>query len=89
MLFTYLIIINAIGMLIMKLDKHKAIRGKYRIPESRLWFIAIIGGAIGCTLGMNLFRHKTKHTVFRFGFPVLAILEFILIIFIIIKFNLY
>jgi uncharacterized membrane protein YsdA (DUF1294 family) len=74
-LWIYCILINIIGIYIMYSDKEKAKHGQYRIPEATLWRIAIIGGAIGTTIGMHWFRHKTKHMAFKFGFPVLAIID--------------
>lgn len=79
----YLIVINLIGYLIMYTDKKRAIRHEYRIPEKNLWLIAIIGGAVGTTLGMNRFRHKTKHLSFKIGFPFLAILQVAALVYII------
>ena len=80
-LIYYLIIINLVGLIIMKVDKQKAIKHQYRISEKTLWIIAIIGGAVGTTLGMNLFRHKTKHLSFKIGFPILAIIEILLLLY--------
>lgn len=73
--YTYLVIMNAIGFLIMLADKKKAIRGAWRIPERTLMAVAILGGSIGCLLGMNLFRHKTKHLKFTIGIPVILALQ--------------
>jgi uncharacterized membrane protein YsdA (DUF1294 family) len=73
-----LILINLIGFFIMGEDKRRARIHQYRIPERTLWLFAFIGGAIGTTLGMKIFRHKTKHTSFKIGFPLLAIIEIIL-----------
>lgn len=56
----------------MGLDKSKARRGAWRISERTLFVFALLGGAVGGTLGMLAFRHKTKHWYFRFGFPLLA-----------------
>ena len=80
-LIYYLIVINLVGLIIMKVDKQKAIKQQYRISERTLCVVAIIGGAVGTTLGMNLFRHKTKHLSFKIGFPVLAIIEILLLSF--------
>ncbi|MFC4403710.1 DUF1294 domain-containing protein [Gracilibacillus xinjiangensis] len=72
MLLIYLIIINLIGFIVMGVDKRRARKQKWRIPESRIWFIAIIGGAPGAMIAMNYFRHKTKHTSFRVFLPLLV-----------------
>ena len=57
---------------LMAADKAKARRGAWRIPEKTLFVFALLGGAVGGTAGMFLFRHKTKHALFRLGFPLLA-----------------
>ncbi len=65
----YWIVINLIGFAVMGADKKRAIRGAWRISEASLFFTALIGGALGCTLGMYHFRHKTRHWYFRLGMP--------------------
>ena len=65
----------------MFLDKQKAKRGKWRIPEKTLFLLAIIGGSLGTTLGMNIFRHKTKHWYFKFGMPFILIVQIVLVIY--------
>ena len=57
----YILFINLISFIIYYIDKKRAIKKKYRIPEKVLIFFCIIGGSLGCTLGMNIFHHKTKH----------------------------
>ncbi|MTT30724.1 DUF1294 domain-containing protein [Terrilactibacillus sp. BCM23-1] len=79
--FLYLIILNIIGLFVMYLDKYKAKHRQYRISESKLWLVAFFGGALGSTLGMHLFRHKTKHINFKLGFPILAILHIAIVFF--------
>lgn len=76
----YLTIINLIGFFSMGIDKYKAIHHKWRIPENTLFIIAIIGGSIGSILGMQLFRHKTKHPRFVIGMPVILILQVLITI---------
>lgn len=71
----YLVLINAVGLLIMLIDKKKARRGAWRIPERTLMWVALLGGSIGVTAGMYLFRHKTKHPKFYIGLPVILILQ--------------
>lgn len=73
--FIYLAIINLIGFFAMFLDKQKAKRNKWRIPEKTLFLLALIGGSIGTTLGMQCFRHKTKHWYFKFGMPFILICQ--------------
>ena len=80
-LLIYLGIINLIGFFAMFLDKQKAKRGKWRIPEKTLFLLAVIGGSLGTTLGMHMFRHKTKHWYFKFGMPMILIVQFVLMIY--------
>lgn len=70
-LTVYLLIINAVAMSLMLADKLKAKHGKWRIPEATLMGVAAIGGSLGALLGMNIFRHKTKHPKFYIGIPML------------------
>ena len=74
-LFIYLALINIIGFALMGIDKKRAIRGAWRISESSLFLTAVLGGSIGCILGMQLFRHKTKHWYFKYGMPAILILQ--------------
>ena len=61
----YLVIINIIAFFLCFMDKKKAIKGKYRISESTLLFVSIIGGCFGMLIGMFLFHHKTKKLKFK------------------------
>ncbi len=71
----YLLIINALGFLLMLIDKHKARKNKWRIPEATLMIVAALGGSIGSLLGMYTVRHKTKHLKFTVGIPVILVLQ--------------
>ena len=73
----YLAAINLFGLIIMGVDKSRAKRRKWRIPEATLFLVAIIGGSIGSIAGMYLFRHKTKHWYFVVGMPVILVLQII------------
>lgn len=75
----YIVLANLLGLWLMGSDKQKARRKQWRIREKTLWTIAAAGGAIGMTIGMFLFRHKTRHMTFLFGFPLLALLYIALI----------
>ena len=77
----YLIIINIIGFLAMYIDKQKAKKGRWRIPEKTLFIITALGGGIGTIAGMYIFRHKTQKIAFVVGFPAITILEIIAIIY--------
>lgn len=74
-LFIYLFLINLCGFFSMGIDKWKARKGKWRIPEKTLFLFAILGGSIGSLLGMHLFHHKTKHWYFRFGIPAILLIQ--------------
>lgn len=73
----YIIVINLIGFFSMWLDKRKAVKGRWRIPEKTLFLITAIGGGVGTTIGMFVFRHKTQKLNFVIGFPFITILEII------------
>lgn len=75
MIITYITGVNIIAFLIMGIDKQKAKKESYRIPERTLWGLAILGGAFGVWAGMRSFHHKTKHRSFVIGIPVLIILQ--------------
>ncbi|TFD92472.1 DUF1294 domain-containing protein [Jeotgalibacillus sp. R-1-5s-1] len=71
--FGYLILMNIVGFATMGIDKKKAQKNEYRISEKTLWLVAFAGGALGSWLGMQQFRHKTKHRTFSMGLPFLVI----------------
>ena len=81
----YFVFINLIGFFVMWLDKRKAKKGAWRIPEKTLFIITGLGGGIGTTAGMYVFRHKTKKIQFVIGFPLITILEIITVIWFSIK----
>ena len=76
---SYLNLMNLIGFALMGIDKHKAIKGAFRIPEATLFVVAIIGGSIGSIFGMYTFRHKTRHKKFVYGMPAVLIIQVLLI----------
>ena len=81
----YILSINLIGFLAMWLDKRKAEKGRWRIPEKTLFIITALGGGIGTIAGMYVFRHKTKKLGFVIGFPFITILEIITFVYFVIK----
>lgn len=81
LLLLYFFIINLIGYFLMYLDKQKAKKDKWRIKESTLFIVSIIGGSIGTFLGMKVFRHKTKHLKFKVGIPFIIIVQALFIYF--------
>lgn len=68
----YIAIVSLVLCVYMYIDKERAKKKEWRIAERTLLTLAFFGGAIGGVLGMYLFRHKTKHNAFAFGFPLLA-----------------
>ncbi len=68
-------LMSLITFCLMGVDKRRARKKRWRIPEKTLFLFAIFGGAIGGTLGMWGFHHKTKHWHFRFLFPLLALVQ--------------
>lgn len=76
----YLCIVNAAGFLLMLLDKLKAKKNLWRIPEATLFTVAAIGGSLGCILGMYTVRHKTKHPKFTIGMPVILAIQIMAVI---------
>lgn len=74
-LICYLILINCIALALMGIDKSRARRGAWRIPEKTLFLSALLGGSIGAILGMQAFRHKTKHWYFQYGMPLILIVQ--------------
>lgn len=76
----YFISVNFFGILINLADKNRAKHNKWRIRESTLWLIGIIGGAAGTYITMKTIRHKTKHKSFMIGMPMLMVIQTALII---------
>lgn len=82
----YFFIINLVGFLAMGIDKYKAQRDLWRIPEGTLITIALIGGSVGAIIGMKTFRHKTKKLKFSVGLPTILISEVCAVIYCLVKF---
>lgn len=74
----YLIAVNALGFILMLLDKQFAKNKSRRIPEATLMGVAVIGGSIGSLIGMYTVRHKTKHPKFTIGIPVILAIQLVL-----------
>lgn len=77
LILIYLLIINAAGFLFMLIDKYKARKKLWRIPEATLMGIALLGGSVGSLIGMYTVRHKTKHPKFTLGIPVILVLQIV------------
>ena len=72
-----IVIINIVTFIIYGIDKYKAKKGKWRIPENSLIGLAIIGGSIGAYLGMRVWHHKTMHLKFKYGIPLIIVIQLI------------
>ena len=81
----YLLLINAAAFLLMLVDKIKAKKNRWRIPERTLFGSALLGGSIGAILGMYTFRHKPKHLSFTLGMPAILIAQVALTVWIFLK----
>lgn len=67
----YIIAINVVAFLVFGYDKNQAVKKRWRVPEKTLFLLAIAGGSIGAWIGMQTFRHKTKHISFQMGIPLI------------------
>lgn len=76
------ILLNIYGFFIMYADKQRAKQNKWRVSERHIWLVAVVGGALGATIGMRQFRHKTKHKQFAILLPILSVLTIALYIYI-------
>ena len=77
----YLLAINALSFILFGLDKYKAKKGKWRISEATLLMMAVIGGSIGAWTGMRLWHHKTMHKKFKYGIPIIIIMQISLVVY--------
>ena len=75
----FYVLMTIVTFVLYGVDKAKAKKGKWRIPEKTLLLFAACFGGLGAFLGMKIFRHKTKHTSFKIIVPVSMIIQFILI----------
>ena len=78
-IIAFLFVMNLLAFALMGIDKAKAKAGAWRIPEKTLFLVTALFGGLGGTLGMNVFRHKTKHWYFKFGFPALLVVQIALL----------
>ena len=79
----YLLLINAAGFLLMLIDKWKAKKNRWRIPEATLMTVSALGGSIGSLIGMYTVRHKTKHIKFTVGIPLILAVQIFLAVYLI------
>ena len=75
----YLFAINIVSFFLYGIDKYKAKKGQWRIPEATLLTMAAIGGSIGAWAGMRLWHHKTMHKKFKYGIPLIIIMQIALV----------
>ena len=79
----YLLAINIATFFVYGIDKYKAKKGRWRISEATLLLMAVVGGSIGAWTGMRLWHHKTKHKKFKYGIPIIIILQVALAVYLI------
>ena len=71
----YIVVINLVSFMMFGIDKYKARRGQWRISEATLLAVAAIGGSIGAWMGMKVWHHKTLHSKFRYGVPIMLLVH--------------
>ena len=81
----YLAVVNLAAFALMGVDKRRAERGAWRIPERTLFLPAILGGSPGAILGMQVFRHKTRHRQFMIGMPLILLVQLVIVVLLIWK----
>lgn len=72
-LICYIVVINLVSFMMFGIDKYKARRGQWRISEATLLAVAAIGGSLGAWMGMKVWHHKTLHSKFRYGVPIMLL----------------
>ena len=77
-LFIYLAAINVVTFFLYGIDKLKAKHSRWRISEATLIWLSIFGGSIGALLGMKTWHHKTQHKKFKYGLPLILLLQIVL-----------
>ena len=77
----YLLAINIESFFLYGIDKYKAKKNKWRISEATLLMMAVIGGSIGAWVGMRLWHHKTMHKKFKYGIPIIIIMQVCLVVY--------
>lgn len=79
-ILSVILIVNVLTFLLYGIDKWKAKRSRWRIPESVLLGMAAVGGSVGAWLGMRVWRHKTQHKKFRYGVPAILVAQIVLLV---------
>ena len=83
----YFITVNVLGLVLFGIDKWKAKHDKWRISEATLLSVTAIGGSIGAWVGMKVWHHKTMHKKFKYGIPLVMVLQFALLLFTLYRLN--
>ena len=84
-LLVWLAAINLVTFAVYGIDKAKAKRGAWRMPEKTLFLLPLLGGSLGALLGMRVFRHKTKHWYFVWGIPLILLAQLALAVWLYVK----
>lgn len=84
-LLWYLAAVNLVTFTVYGVDKAKARRGAWRVPEKTLFLLPLLGGSVGALLGMLVFRHKTKHWYFVWGIPLILLAQIVLAVWVYFK----
>ena len=79
LLFVYIGVVNVVGFILPAVDKRRAKKDRWRIRESTLFLVSVLGGSVAMYISMRLFHHKTKHKRFMIGIPVIIVLQVALI----------
>lgn len=74
-LVCYLLVINAVTFIVYGIDKYKAKKAKWRIPEATRLLLAVLGGSVGAWVGMKVWHHKTMHKKFKYGIPAILLIQ--------------
>lgn len=86
-LLYYLLAINVAAFIVYGIDKRKAKKGQWRIPESTLLILAALGGSVGAWIGMTVWRHKTQHLKFKIGVPAILFLQLTLAVYLMSRYH--
>ena len=84
-LLVWLAVINLVTFAVYGIDKAKAKRGAWRVPEKTLFLLPLLGGSLGALLGMRMFHHKTKHWYFVWGIPLILLAQIALAVWLYVK----
>ena len=74
----YIFIINMLTFIVFVVDKKRAVKNRWRISEKTLMTMTVIGGSFGALLSMSMFRHKTRKPLFKYGVPLVMIVELVI-----------